>query len=112
MPQRQQSMLFTQKLAAPRPIGWCIVVRHDSEDRLMPTTHERADRDAGTMEECIDEIDAFMDGLERYPPPLLAFALRAHLAALLQAILEKQVWTREHARQFVLELEQEALGVG
>lgn len=78
----------------------------------MPTNNERADRSAGTMEECIDEIDAFMDRLERYPPPLLAFALRAHLAALLQTIVERQVWTREHARQFVLELEQEALGVG
>ena len=66
----------------------------------------------GTIEECVDLIDEFIAGLDRYPPPVLAFALRAHLAGLLRAMVEGRVCTREHARQFVLDLEREALGVG
>jgi hypothetical protein len=66
----------------------------------------------GTIEECIDVIDEFVAGLDRYPPAVLAFALRAHLAGLLRAMVEERVCTREHARQFVLDLEREALGVG
>jgi hypothetical protein len=66
----------------------------------------------GTIEECVDVIDEFIAGLDRYPPSVLAFALRAHLAGLLRAMVEERVCTREHARQFVLDLEREALGVG
>jgi hypothetical protein len=66
----------------------------------------------GTIEECVDEIDDFIEQLDRYPPPVLAFALRAHLGGLLRAMVDGRVCTREHARQFVLELEHEALGVG
>jgi hypothetical protein len=66
----------------------------------------------GTMEECVDQLDGLIEQLERYPSPVLAFALRAHLASLLRAMAEGQVWTREHVRQFVVELEHEALGVG
>ncbi len=76
----------------------------------MSPTSEQAN--GGTIEECIDEVDEFVRRLERYAPPVIAFALRAHLAELLRAMVESQVCTREHARQFVLELEQEALGVG
>lgn len=65
----------------------------------------------GTIEECIDQIDDFIDRLERYPPPVLAFALRAHLGGLLRAMVDQQVCTREQVRQFVVELEHEALGV-
>ncbi|HEV7986147.1 MAG TPA: hypothetical protein VGP20_08265 [Steroidobacteraceae bacterium] len=66
----------------------------------------------GTIEECIDEIDSFIERLDRYAPPVLAFALRTHLGGLLRAMVETQVCTREQARQFVVELEHEALGVG
>ncbi len=76
----------------------------------MSTPHPQSE--AGTMEECVDELDGLIEQLDRYPPPLLAFALRAHLAGLLRAMVEAQVWSREHVRQFVVELEQEALGVG
>ena len=75
---------------------------------MSPTTE---DADNGTIEECIDELDEFIGRLDRYAPPVLAFALRAHLGGLLRAMVDEQVCTREQARQFVLELEQEALGV-
>jgi hypothetical protein len=76
----------------------------------MSTSHRQSE--PGTMEECVDELDGLIEQLERYPAPLLAFALRAHVASLLRAMVEGQIWSREQVRQFVLELEQEALGVG
>jgi hypothetical protein len=63
-----------------------------------------------TLEECIDDIDEFMHTLVRYPPAVLAVALRTHLAGLLRAMVEGNVCSHEHARQFVQELELEALG--
>jgi len=69
------------------------------------------DADAG-LEQCIDRLSAFVEGLSGYAEPTLAFALRIHLAGLLQALVEHRVWTRQDVREFVLELEQEALGVG
>jgi hypothetical protein len=66
----------------------------------------------GEIEQCVDEIDEYIERLDRYPPPVLAFALRAHLAGLLRAMVDSHVCSREQVRQFVLELEQEALGVG
>jgi hypothetical protein len=80
------------------------------EFERMSTTHGPAG--SGTIEECVDEIDSLIERLDRYPPPVLAFALRTHLGGLLRAMVESQVCTREQARQFVLELEHEALGVG
>ena len=41
--------------------------------------------------------------------PVLAVALRVHLEALLQALLEGKICTREEVRDFVRELEREAL---
>lgn len=67
---------------------------------------------SGSIEQCIDEIDGFIEQLDRYAPPVLAFALRAHLGELLRAMLDGRICTREHVRQFILELEHEALGVG
>jgi hypothetical protein len=65
-----------------------------------------------TLEQCIDEIDQFVSTLERYQEPVLAFALRTHLSALLRAMVDCHTCTREEVRQFLVELEQEALGVG
>ncbi len=76
----------------------------------MATT-SRSDED-GTIEECIDAIDTFMDGLERYSVPVLAIALRAHLSGLLRAMVDGEVCTPDDVRQFVHDLEQEALGSG
>jgi hypothetical protein len=66
----------------------------------------------GTVEQCIDELNDFIAGLARYPPTALAVALRAHLESLLQSLLEGKLCTREEVRDFVKELEREALQYG
>jgi hypothetical protein len=63
----------------------------------------------GSVEECLDKINDFLSGLESYPPTVLAVALRVHLEALLRALLESDVCTREEVRDFCRELEREAL---
>lgn len=68
--------------------------------------------DEASLEQCIDEIDQFVDTLGRYQEPILAFALRAHLSALLRAMVDCRACTREEVRQFLGELERETLGVG
>ena len=65
-----------------------------------------------TLEQCIDEIGDFIGSMQRYQEPVLAFALRMHLTALLRAMVDCHTCTREEVRQFLVELEQEALGVG
>lgn len=65
--------------------------------------------DGGTVEECLDELDDLMATLERYPPAVLAVALRVHLEGLLHALLEGKLCTREEVRDFVRELERDAL---
>lgn len=63
----------------------------------------------GSVEECLDEINDFLAGLQTYPPTVLAVALRVHLEALLQALLEGGVCSREEVREFCRELERESL---
>jgi hypothetical protein len=67
------------------------------------------ERGDGTVEECLDELDDFVAGLSRYPPTVLAVALRINLETLLQAMLEGKLCTREEVRDFVKELERDAL---
>lgn len=64
------------------------------------------------IEECVDDLDQCLSTLERYPEAVLATALRVHLGALLRALVDAQQCGRGEVRQFVLELEREALGVG
>jgi hypothetical protein len=78
----------------------------ETEHAMPLTDAARAD---GTVEECLDELNDFLAGLQRYPGPLLAVALRLHLESLLQALLESAQCTREEVRDFVRELEREAL---
>lgn len=66
-------------------------------------------RDDGTVEECLDELNDFVAGLERYSPTTLAIALRVHLEGLLHALLEGKLCTPEEVRDFVRELERDAL---
>jgi len=61
------------------------------------------------MEQCLDELNNFINGLERYSPTTLAVALRVHLEKLLQVLLEAKICTREEVRDFVRELERDAL---
>ncbi len=67
------------------------------------------ERDDGAVEQCLDELNDFIGGLQRYSPTVLAVALRVHLETLLQALLEGRVCTREEVRDFIRELEREAL---
>jgi hypothetical protein len=63
----------------------------------------------GSVEECLEEFNEFLAGQQGYPPTVLAVALRVHLGALLQALLEGGVCTREEVRHCCRELEREAL---
>jgi hypothetical protein len=65
--------------------------------------------DQGTLEECLDEMNDFTQTLTRYPPRMIAMAIRAHLEILLRAILECDLCTRDEVREFVRELEQGVL---
>jgi hypothetical protein len=65
--------------------------------------------DDGTMEECLDEINDFVQTLTRYPPRMIAMALRAHLELLLRAMLECDLCRRDDVKEFARELEQEVL---
>jgi hypothetical protein len=67
------------------------------------------ERNDGAVEQCLDELNHFLAGLERYSPTVLAVTLRVHLETLLQALLEGGICTREEVRDFVRELERDAL---
>ncbi len=57
--------------------------------------------DEGLLEECIDELDALIERLDRFPAFVLALALRVHLNALLNAMkVDDQIGDRE-LRAFV-----------
>jgi hypothetical protein len=72
-------------------------------------TFTEAARNDGAVEECLDELSDLMAKLQRYPPTVLAVALRVHLETLLQALLDGKVCSREEVRDFVRELERDAL---
>jgi hypothetical protein len=72
-------------------------------------TFTEAARNDGAVEECLDELNELISGLQRYPPAVLAVALRVHLETLLQALLDGKVCSREEVRDFVRELERDAL---
>jgi hypothetical protein len=77
------------------------------EKRTMPFADTT--RSDGAVEECLDELNDLLAGLQHYTPTVLAVALRVHLETLLQALLEGKVCTREEVRDFVKELERDAL---
>jgi hypothetical protein len=66
--------------------------------------------DEGTLEECLDDINDFVQTLPRYPPLMVAMAMRAHLEILLGAMLECDLCTRKDIKEFVRDLEEEVLG--
>jgi len=63
------------------------------------------------LEACIDELDGAIAKLGRYPATVLAFALHAHLAALLGSLLEHGLCTPQEARTFIRDLEADALQI-
>jgi hypothetical protein len=66
----------------------------------------------GTVEECVDEIDDFVATLERYPPAVLAIALRSHLAGLLRVLREHGDWSDSQMSDFLRDLTCEVLESG
>jgi len=67
------------------------------------------ERNDGAIEQCLDELNDLIGGLQRYSPTVLAVAMRVHLETLLQALLEAKTCTPEEVRDFVRELERDAL---
>ena len=65
---------------------------------------------ATAIEECVDEIDDFIETLDHHPGSVIAMALRIHLAALLRAMLDDRICSRDEIREFLAALEQEAIG--
>lgn len=65
---------------------------------------------AATIEQCVDEIDDFIETLVRYPESVIAMALRIQLGALLRAMVDDQLCSRAEVCEFVAALEQEAIG--
>ena len=63
----------------------------------------------GAIEECLDELNDCVATLARYPPTVLAIAMRVHLESLLRVVLERGLCTREEIHEFLEELEQQAL---
>jgi hypothetical protein len=72
------------------------------------TAAESASQD-GSLEECVDDLNDFIATLQRYPHRVLALAMRTHLGALLQALLEHGECTRQEVATLLAELEQEVL---
>jgi len=64
------------------------------------------------LEECVDDLDEFVATLERFPDTVVALALRAHLAALLSALVAQGGCSRADIRMFLKGLESEALSAG
>src|SRR5882762_6370188 len=77
--------------------------------RETPMSLQDPTQDDGTVEECLDELNDFVATLGNYPPTVLAVAMRVHLESLLRALLERGQCTRQEIREFVKDLEREAL---
>jgi hypothetical protein len=65
-----------------------------------------------TIEACVEDIDDFVATLERYPPEVLALALRAHLAGLLRMLRERGEWSDSQMGEFLRDLSEEVLEHG
>jgi hypothetical protein len=62
-----------------------------------------------TFEECLEEMNDLMHTLNRYPPRMIAMAMRVHLETLLRALRAYDLCTRDEVKEFVRELERDAL---
>ena len=61
--------------------------------------------DDAVIEECIEEIDELLVGLDRYSPSAVAVAIAAYLEGLLGALLDERQCTAEEVRQLLREIE-------
>jgi hypothetical protein len=86
-----------------------LFVRLPAAEGFIAMPLRNATIEEGPLEECLDEINDFVQTLTRYPPLMVAVAMRAHLEILLGAMLECDLCTRKDIQEFVRELEQEVL---
>ena len=77
----------------------------------MPEQMPEDDDTAGAIEECLDEIEDFIDTLQRFSDPVIAESLRVHLASLLRSMVESNQCTGSDVHEFVTTLEREVMGV-
>lgn len=63
--------------------------------------------ETGTVEECVEDVDAFVATLGFYPPSVLAIALRVHLAGLLRVLRERGDWSADQMNEFLQDLSSE-----
>jgi len=68
-----------------------------------------SDQVAASLERCIDELGEKLAELSGQSSATLAFALRTHLVALLQLMIERGECTRDEIREFTRDLEQETV---
>jgi hypothetical protein len=61
--------------------------------------------DDAVIEECIQELDELVMGLDRYPPAAVAVALSTYLEGLLGALLDEHHCTTEEVRELLREIE-------
>jgi hypothetical protein len=73
------------------------------------STSQAAAAVAGTIEECVDDLDDFLSSLDRYSHTVLAAAMRAHLASLLRALVMHGKCDEQEVSAFLAELERDAL---
>jgi hypothetical protein len=61
--------------------------------------------DEPVVEECIQELDELVMGLDRYPPAAVAVAMGTYLEGLLGALLDGDQCTAEDVRELLREIE-------
>jgi hypothetical protein len=96
-----------RELAAARypPIGGSC-----SEEVLMSPFSELGDEAA--VEECIQELEELVMGLDRYPPAAVAVAIATYLEGLLGALLDESQCTAEEVRELLRQIESGVIGSG
>jgi hypothetical protein len=57
------------------------------------------------VEECIEELDAMVTTLDRYPPGAVAVAIATYLEGLLGALLDERQCTAEEVRELLRQIE-------
>lgn len=57
------------------------------------------------VEKCIEELDAIVTTLDRYPPGAVAVAIGTYLEGLLGALLDEHQCTAEEIRKLLREIE-------
>ena len=86
-----------------------IVCSVSSKHRQRAMAHSLSATEEEMLEPCIEGLDELTDALPQFPDAVIAHAFRAHLAALLSVLLEREVWTYDEARAFLTALEEDVL---